>query len=299
MQAFMDDTAFERPAAVCFNDHDLQFVGSCMLLSDIELGFRVHYQGKVVYYNPEPRDATSRNPSQSPRKRSLADDSDANLACDLLLVDNTGPVLVSLWGKIVTAWYAAAADLFIPFVSLSTMRVANLPSKSSWHGACLTTMRALHSTPTTASRSGTTLTMLTTPTSPYLVSATYIAPSWPVCVVHFSSIRSKLKAPFRAILRGVMSDLSEMLLTLQESNKRMFSLVDDAGMWIRCCAIDLTARSRALSNGNDVVLYFGTGRKGLGSSPGMVYFMRDSLVVQVGHRAESAIKRAEISIEAE
>ena len=100
-------------------------------------------------------------------------------------------------------------------------------------------------------------------------------------------------------MRGVISDLSEMLLTLQESNKRMFSLVDDAGMWIRCCAIDLTARSRALSNGNDVVLYFGTGRKGLGSSPGMVYLMRDSLVVQVGHRAESAIKRAEISIEAE
>jgi hypothetical protein len=179
------------------------------------------------------------------------------------------------------------------------MRVANLPSKTNWNGVCLTMIRVLHSTASIASRAGTTLTMLKTPTSPYLLTATYLAPSWPICVVQFSTMRSKLKAPCRVTLRGVICDLSEMQLSLQESSKRTFVLVDDSGMWIRCCALGLSARSRALANGNDVVLYYSTGRSGLGSAPGMIYFMKDSLVVQVGHREEPAFKRAEISVDAE
>ena len=45
--------------------------------------------------------------------------------------------------------------------------------------------------------------------------------------------------------------------------------------------------------------YYGTGRKSLGSLLGMFYFMKDSLVVLVGHRAAWAIKRSEISVEGE
>ena len=70
-------------------------------------------------------------------------------------------------------------------------------------------------------------------------------------------------------------------------------------MWIRCCALGLSARSRALANGNDVVLYYGTGRAGLGSAPGMIYFMKDSLIVQVGQRGEPVVRRAEITVDAE
>ena len=88
-----------------------------------------------------------------------------------------------------------------------------------------------------------------------------------------------------------------MQLTLQESSKRTFILVDDSGMWIRCCAVGLPARSRALSNGNDLVLYFGLGRAGLGSTPGMIYFMKDSLFVQVGHRRDPIVRRAEITVD--
>ena len=113
------------------------------------------------------------------------------------------------------------------------------------------------------------------------------------------SIRSKLKAPFRITLRGFVDDVSEMQFTQQEASKRTFNLVDDAGMWIRCCALGLSARSRALENGNEVVLYYGTGRSGLGSSPGMVYFMKDSLVVPVGRPAAAPMKRVEISVDGE
>ena len=82
-----------------------------------------------------------------------------------------------------------------------------------------------------------------------MVLSTYTAPTPPVCVTQFMAIRSKLKAPFRITLRGVVADLSDMQLTQQEWNKRTFNLVDDAGMWVRCCALGLSARSRALARG--------------------------------------------------
>jgi hypothetical protein len=110
-------------------------------------------------------------------------------------------------------------------------------------------------------------------------------------------VRSKLQAPCRVTLRGIICELSEKQLSLSESVKRTFILVDEAGMWIRCCAVGLPARSLALSNGNEVVLYYGLGRAGLGSTPGMIYFLKDSLFVQVGHRAVPIMRRAEITVD--
>ena len=87
-----------------------------------------------------------------------------------------------------------------------------------------------------------------------------------------------------------------MQVTVSEADKRSFNLVDDAGTWIKCCAIGMPARSLALDNGNEVVLYFCTGRASLGTSPGMVYLMKDSLVVQLGSRAEVPPKRLQIEV---
>jgi hypothetical protein len=139
--------------------------------------------------------------------------------------------------------------------------------------------------------------MLQNPTSPYLLEATYEPPVWPVCVIQFAMVRSRLQAPCRVSLRGTICELSEKQLTLKESPKRTFILVDESGMWIRCCAVGLPARSLALSNGNEVVLYYGLGRAGLGSTPGMIYFLKDSLFVQVGHRADPIVRRAEITVD--
>ena len=118
-------------------------------------------------------------------------------------------------------------------------------------------------------------------------------------MVQFISVRTKLNPFFRLTLRGVVSDLSDMLLTQTDSSKRTFNIVDDAGMWIRCCALGMVARSRALANGNEIVVYYGAGRKSLGSAPGMVYLLKDSLVVQVGQRTVVPVKRTEIPIDGE
>ena len=298
MQAIMNDAAHDPQDTLDLNASEMKLVSSQLLLSDAELGSRVRYEGKILHYDPRPRGVASRDPSQSPKKRSRSGDSDSS-ACDVLLVDNTGPVLVTLWGSMVNDWYTAVSEASKPFVSLEAMRVADLPSKSSWHGQSVTKIRVLHSTSTNELRAGTTITMLAKPSSPFLLSERYVAPTWPTCVTQFASVRSKFKPPFRVTLRGVITDLSEMQMTLQETNKRTFILVDEAGSWLRCCALAMTARSRALANNNEVVLYFGTGRAGLGSSPGMVYFFKDSIVLQVGYKTDAPIKRMEIVLDAE
>ena len=118
----------------------------------------------------------------------------------------------------------------------------------------------------------------------------------PACIHEFSELVGRCKAPFRVTLRGLITDLSEMQATVSEADKRLFTLVDDAGSWIKCCAIGMPARSLALVNGNEVVLYFCSGRASLGTSPGMVYLMKDSIVVKLESRTEVPPKRLQIEV---
>ena len=265
---------------------------------EAETGARVHYEGKLVQGDSNPRELPASDPRTSPRKRPHqgSEGSDSSTVCDVLLADNTGPVLVTSSGNIVHTWYAALQSPAAPYIQLTNLRVAEL-SRTEWNGVCLSRIRALHSTASSALRSGTTLCRLPAPTSPYMTSSAYTSPEAPACISQFLSLQSKLRAPFRITLRGSIDDLSDMSLTQQDSKKRTFILVDDAGMWLRCCALGRCAQSRCLENGNEVMLYYGTGRGPRGSAPGMVYFMKDSLIVQIATKRQGLQKRAEIPIE--
>jgi len=260
------------------------------------LGYVLLMKAKLCH-SSEPREITTQKNSQSPGKRKASDDSDTVQACDLLLLDKTGPVCVTLWGQMVPEFYARISDPPPPFIRLTAMRVAGLKPKTPWNGTSITTMRVLHSTTSGSGRAGSTLEMLQQPTSPYLLEATYLPPVWPVCVNKFAMVRSKLQAPCRVSLRGIISELSEKQLSAKDRDKRTFILVDESGLWIRCCAVGLHARPRALSNGNEVVSYFGLGRAGLGSTPGMIYFLQDSLFVQVAYHPNPVARGAEIAVD--
>ena len=271
-------------------------VCSSMLLGSKPFNGRVNIEARVVHFDPQPRDVTPRSPSVSPVKRTRFAEPDSNIACDILLADNTGPVMLTLWGKIVNGFYSKVTHTKNPIVFLDGLRVSELPANSQWHGTSLTTIRMLHSTNPLNNRPGTTLTIVETPRSSFLLNEAYTAPMPPACINEFSDIVGRCRAPFRVTLRGLITDLSEMQATVSEADKRLFTLVDDAGSWIKCCAIGMPARSLALVNGNEVVLYFCSGRGSLGTSPDMVYLMKDSLVVKLGSRTEVPPKRFQIEV---
>ena len=82
----------------------------------------------------------------------------------------------------------------------------------------------------------------------------------------------------------------------QGTPKRHFDLVDDTGSWISCCALGSNASSLSLEAGNDVVLYFVTGRSATGSNPGMLYLMKDSVIVMLGRRHPHTQKKHQVEI---
>ena len=299
MDAIMAGTAYtEEDITQPVDDSRVSFIGSLPLLSEAEAGARVHYEGKLVYGDPSPRELPSKGPSGSPGKRVLQnrENKESNSVCDLVLMDNTGPVIITLWEDLVHTWYSTMGNPATPYIRLTNLRVAEVP-RTEWNGTSVSRMRALHSTSSTARRTGTTRSRTAEPTSPYLTRFTYTIPEAPACISQFLSLQSKLRAPFRITLRGIIDDLSDMMLTQQDSKKRAFILVDDVGMWLRCCALGRCAQSRCLENGNEVILYYGTGRGARGSSPAMVYLMKDSLIVQTACSQRNPAKRAEIHID--
>ena len=298
MDAIMAGTAYAEDTTEPHDDAQVSFIGSLSLLLHAEVGARVHYEGKLVYGDPSPRELPPKEALASPRKRSFQynETKESNTVCDILMTDNTGPVIITLWEDLVHTWYATMGNLATPYIRLTNLRVAEL-SRTEWNGTCLTRIRVLHSTPSTALRSGTALSRMAEPTSPSLTRFTYTTPEAPACIGQFLSLQSKLRAPFRITLRGIIDDLNDMQLTQQDSKKREFNLVDSAGMWLRCCALGRCAQSRCLENGNEVILYYGTGRSARGSSPAMVYLMKDSLIVQTACSQRNPTKRAEIHID--
>ena len=181
-------------------------------------------------------------------------------------------------------------------LSLDVMRVAELPLKSDWHGACLPPIRVLHSVLGSAARAGTVLGMPQAGTSPFVLTEPYTPPAHPQCISNFIAVRSKLQPPFRCSMRGMVTDVQAADVSQQGSEKRLFSIVDEAGSWLRCCALGRNAQTRALAEGNEVVLYFCTGRAGRGSTPGLIYLLKDGLIVMLGRKFPQWQKRMDIEL---
>ena len=59
---------------------------------------------------------------------------------------------------------------------------------------------------------------------------------------------------------------------------RNFFLLDRRGAYIQCVAHDRHVDDPQITNGNEVVLYFGTGRGGIGSRSSTVYMYNNSFL---------------------
>ena len=85
--------------------------------------------------------------------------------------------------------------------------------------------------------------------------------------------------PCRVSLLGVIAGLEPVTFFFQLGKaKRFFFLVDENGDSLRCCAHGKRAHSVALGNNMHVLLFAGTGRPLLGSSPAAVYILQDGIV---------------------
>ena len=224
----------------------------------------------------------------SPRKRKT--NATSTKAADFILVDLEGTIPLTVWDeladRICEIWREVAearerGENSRKIIDLSIMRLQTV-LKSKWNGEILTPFRILGSIEAVGTQRGTELNVLSSATAPNLMNASFIEPSPRFCVGNFQSIRGKLRAPFRITVKGMVMDLCEVEYTQSQNTKRVFDLMDPTGAYVKVSAMVHNSMSSALQNRQEVICYFGTGRGPIGSSPGMIYLMKDAMILPIG-----------------
>ena len=112
-----------------------------------------------------------------------------------------------------------------------------------------------------------------------MLSAVFRAPKYPVAITQFANYINGVTVPFRATLVGTVVELGDIEPTSSGGQKRSFKLVDPMGAWLHCIASDDLTESPGLKNLQKVIVFFGSGRGGLGSVPPGVWLFKDSFIV--------------------
>ena len=210
---------------------------------------------------------------------------------DVMLTDYSGPIIVCLWDSAALEFQKLLHQnnqqnvdkKKKAYLRVENIRVTDIPA-NEYNGHVLTTMKSIHSIPQNPGQPGTTLCIDTEPLSPCLLHHNYQAPVGAACIHHFLSVQNQLSLPFRATLRGSLQDVRPDGLTLQGQAKCMFTLVDDTGSWMQCCATGRNAKARALQNHNEVILYYVAGRQGTGSGDNLIWLWKESFIVFIGKK---------------
>ncbi|CAK0848322.1 unnamed protein product, partial [Prorocentrum cordatum] len=80
-------------------------------------------------------------------------------------------------------------------------------------------------------------------------------------------------------------DLQSLEMSQGGNAKRVFDIVDNGGLYFTCCAMKHNVESQALRNFQDVVVYYGTGRGAIGNSKGMLYLLKDAIIIPIDQPA--------------
>ena len=129
---------------------------------------------------------------------------------------------------------------------------------------------------------GTTVKALPRASSDNITSKSFSVPPSGCCVSVFRVLRNKLTPPFRLSVRGKVVDLQPVEMSQGRNAKRIFDIVDSAGLYFTCCTMKHNAESCALQNFQEVVICYGTGRGSIGNVKGMLYSLKDSFIIPFG-----------------
>ena len=266
----------------------LEFKGCKTIQEDCFPGDLCKYEGILLHFDAVPRALPGRDPSDSPKRRCTG-----NCMVDMLLVDRTGPMRFALFGCEAVEAFLSQAKIETAnrrIVALSVVRIGALP-ENSWNGNPVTRCWALATVATSGTALGTCVSFPEHASSPFLLTAAFAIPSARACISSYEPFASQMKSPFRSTVRGWVCDvqIQSCKYPVQDgpgpdpdTPQRRFKLLDGTGAYIQCCALHHNAQSPAISIGREIILYYGTGRGPTGNVPGMLYALKDSLILAVG-----------------
>ena len=272
-------------ASAC-SDEELKYQSAATILHELEDGARCNYQGAVVMCEDFPREISYADGSPRKRKASASE----GKAADVIFTDKTGPVGAIFWNEfaeeICSIWRnvkekRSQGVKLACVIDLTQMRVQGIPN-NKWNGESITRMRTLTSVEGVGNDGGTKINHIPQGTASNLTSLRWVNPTPECCVSSFRNLRKKLVSPFRLTIRGKIVDLQPLERSAGGNMKRVFDIVDPHGLYISCCAMKHNAEASCLRNYQEVIGYWGLGRSPIGSSKGMLYFMKDAIIVAAG-----------------
>jgi hypothetical protein len=302
IQSLLDDSSHEDPAAAFVTTTNPDYACSRMLHQEEYTDSKGLYEGWLLWHDAHPRQAMV--PARgSPAKRTVEGVAkEEKDVLDMMLIDLTGPIAATLWGEHATSFINMKETAMKSnaqskvIVKLHGFRIGSM-TKNDWNGNVLSNIKILHSKEKNGTSASTVLSVSIAPSSPYLIAASFEIPNAPACISMFAPLRNKLSAaPFRGTFAGIVVDVQLPSESQSGSPKRHFDLIDKAGTWISCCAMGQHAMSKALSAGNEVVLYFCTARSQIGDAKASLYLFKDAVVVMVKKAATVPEKRLSIEI---
>ena len=103
-----------------------------------------------------------------------------------------------------------------------------------------------------------------------------------------------MSPPFRASFRGMATNNRNLDATQQGSPVREFDLVDESGVWIKCCAWGRNGRVKNHADGSEVILYFATAKSGAGGVGVCLWLFKDAFLAAMGPQTPTRVKRIEL-----
>ena len=223
------------------------------------------------------RTVAMRTSSSSPKKRYMNEHSETTVL-DVIVIDKTGPVLVSLWGSIVNTLeklmiafrYKVGPNSSVkPLVLFENLKAATWVS-SSYNGEILSSMNHLRAMHDAQNHSLTKVSFLRTPTAACMTTHTFNMPQSSVVVTQFAILEDRAP-PYCISVAGVAMDVSAAIDVSAENPKRNLKIVDRRGFWLRCVIVGEQALRTSLVDGVKAVFFFGHARAGTSTSEGALF----------------------------
>ncbi len=284
MAQFLSRTSGAQPRAS--EPTEARYVGAMQLLTeDFSADAVLKYEGYLLSETVSSRSVPMGKQARSPKKRGVEPANETRVV-DVILVDPTGPLRVSLWGDLATTLENLMGEFLRkhpppsklrPIVVLENVRPMKMMA-TEYYGAIVTSMKYLETVPAVSGVAGSLLSFAEMSTSPFMAPAKFQIPPSSVVLSRFS-ILQRTVTPFHVSVMGVVFDVGTLEYSRQGNPKKSFKLVDEVGSWVSCVVIGEEATKPAIDECAEVLLFFTSGRRMCSSSKGALFLFQSSGVV--------------------
>ena len=234
------------------------------------------------------------------RKRTGSNVLIANTVMNLLCGDDTAVIQVNLWNEALASFKRQLDTMPLDAVIIMEMKTFKVSKmrENNWKGEFLTAMQQIESVRPVGKQKGTVVKLTEAKyyerKSPFLMSKDFVIPNGAICIDNLAYFGVELRVPFRGSFAGIVQKVWPMKgQDFSKEDKLNFTLIDDYGSWIQCCAMGICADPNIIAAGNRIVGFFATARQ----NDAKIFFLEtDSTVVKVGKVTRIPCKETFIEI---